>query len=128
MNSTIKTQWIAALRSGDYKQGRSFLRKGNHYCCLGVLCDLHSKANPDYRESWRLVPYYGAEDCYSYGEGTTTSNECLATLLPNVVQRWAGVDHLDPCIVVDNEALILSQLNDRGYTFEQIAKHIEEQL
>lgn len=34
-------RWVAALRSGKYKQGHSLLRSTqNHYCCLGVLCDV----------------------------------------------------------------------------------------
>ena len=37
----FKTKWVAALRSGEYKQGRSWLyttlSDGTHeYCCLGV--------------------------------------------------------------------------------------------
>lgn len=34
-------RWVAALRSGDYEQGKSQLRNiKNEYCCLGVLCDV----------------------------------------------------------------------------------------
>jgi hypothetical protein len=29
--------WVAALRSGEYKQGREALMRGDKYCCLGVL-------------------------------------------------------------------------------------------
>lgn len=37
----FKDKWIAALRSGKYKQGRGQLRSlNNNYCCLGVLCDV----------------------------------------------------------------------------------------
>lgn len=35
--------WIAALRSGKYKQGRKTLVSGDRYCCLGVLCDIAKK-------------------------------------------------------------------------------------
>ena len=41
----VKVQWLAALRSGKYKQIRGMLRDiirhpgGFGYCCLGVLCD-----------------------------------------------------------------------------------------
>lgn len=46
MNQEIKKRWVAALRSGDYKQGTGALRNAdNKFCCLGVLCDLHSKAH-----------------------------------------------------------------------------------
>ena len=33
--------WVAALRSGKYKQGTGRLRgKDDTYCCLGVKCDV----------------------------------------------------------------------------------------
>lgn len=36
----FKQRWIAALRSGEYKQGDGFLHNPNDgtYCCLGVAC------------------------------------------------------------------------------------------
>jgi hypothetical protein len=44
MNAEIKQKWLAALRSGQYEQGRCALRTDEggqrRYCCLGVLCDL----------------------------------------------------------------------------------------
>lgn len=44
MNQEIKAKWVTALRSGEYKQGIGMLRRENgDFCCLGVLCDLHSK-------------------------------------------------------------------------------------
>lgn len=34
-------EWIDALRSGDYEQGRIAMRSAaNRYCCLGVACDV----------------------------------------------------------------------------------------
>jgi hypothetical protein len=40
MNPEVKAGWIAALRSGKYEQGKSYLHRGNEYCCLGVLCEI----------------------------------------------------------------------------------------
>jgi hypothetical protein len=46
---TLKAEWVAALRSGEYRQGKNSLRcksieNGQYeYCCLGVLCDLAVK-------------------------------------------------------------------------------------
>lgn len=35
------SDWIAALRSGDYVQGKSRLKsQTDKYCCLGVLCEV----------------------------------------------------------------------------------------
>lgn len=40
MNAELKTKWIAALRSGDYPQGRGSMRpEGGRYCCLAVMRD-----------------------------------------------------------------------------------------
>jgi len=38
----FKTEWLAALRSGDYKQGKATLYNpiGDTFCCLGVAGDI----------------------------------------------------------------------------------------
>lgn len=43
MDTNLKTKWVEALRSGEYKQGRFLLYNEieNAYCCLGVLCKVH---------------------------------------------------------------------------------------
>lgn len=44
MSAVTKEDWLAALRSGKYKQGHGVLRdKDNGFCCLGVYCDLTSE-------------------------------------------------------------------------------------
>src|SRR6478752_3145258 len=42
MDKKLKAEWLAALRSGKYKQGQGGLHNpdGDTYCCLGVLCDV----------------------------------------------------------------------------------------
>lgn len=41
MNPVLKEKWVAALRSGQYKQGKKCLRTyKNTFCCLGVLVDI----------------------------------------------------------------------------------------
>jgi hypothetical protein len=36
-----KDRWLKALRSRKYKQGHMVLKsRDNHYCCLGVLCEV----------------------------------------------------------------------------------------
>jgi len=39
MPAEYKAKWIAALRSGEYKQGRGkmYNKEDDSYCCLGVL-------------------------------------------------------------------------------------------
>lgn len=45
MDQQMKAKWVAALRSGEYKQTTRKLREVYEdgsvgFCCLGVLCDL----------------------------------------------------------------------------------------
>ena len=40
MKKADKKAWVAALRSGKYKQGRGFLCRDGKYCCLGVAYDV----------------------------------------------------------------------------------------
>ena len=51
IDKDLKEKWVKALRSGDYKQGKEYLKQFDSsgqasFCCLGVLADL---ADPD---SW----------------------------------------------------------------------------
>ena len=57
--------WIAALRSGKYKQGyNSLLRDINdNFCCLGVLCNIH----PEIKNN---ISISIAHDCYKYFDST----------------------------------------------------------
>ncbi len=40
MNAKSRDEWVGALRSGKYKQGRGYLRYQDRYCCLGVLAEI----------------------------------------------------------------------------------------
>jgi hypothetical protein len=40
LDADLANRWAAALRSGKYQQGKRFLRLGEQFCCLGVLCDV----------------------------------------------------------------------------------------
>jgi hypothetical protein len=47
-------QWVAALRSGKYKQGQGRLQSRDSYCCLGVACAVAENNNI-------LVKYEGGQ-------------------------------------------------------------------
>ena len=108
MYAHVKEKWIAALRSGKYKQTTGRLMRGDGYCCLGVLCqiavdekavDVHEAFGPDLRWS-------------------------VGYPLPKVI-AWAGQD---PNITT-YAGWSLSDWNDkRGATFEQIADMIEQHM
>lgn len=49
VNTEAIREWVAALRSGEYRQGNSYLKYISpfthefSYCCLGVACDLFAE-------------------------------------------------------------------------------------
>jgi hypothetical protein len=138
MNPEVKAQWTAALRSGEYAQGRSQLSKNGEYCCLGVLCDLAVKAEviPAPVRSDDMDDVYGTEGNDLY--------------LPAEVMEWAGIEDYNPGVELDGlpggvqwgsplegvdsngyayEGIAaLSNMNDGGTPFALIADIIDQQL
>lgn len=109
MNQTeARAAWVAALRSGEYKQGRGALRADDRYCCLGVACELHRlhEGGPDWdtRENGDNLLYKGETAC-----------------LPVSVQRWLGVSTFWGRFA----GTTLADVNDKGYPFSKIADLIE---
>lgn len=47
----FRKRWVAALRSGEYRQTRGELRDAAGFCCLGVACDISGTGKWD-------GPYY----------------------------------------------------------------------
>ncbi len=116
MNPEIKAKWVAALRSGKYKQGESALRIDQTYCCLGVLCALYAK---DYGKRWSAALSYDDPD---NGRGGFPSDS---------VVEWAGLPQRDPHVRVQGDEpydSTLAEQNDMGATFKEIADIIEREL
>lgn len=124
MNPEIKAKWVAALRSGEYRQGQANLRnRANEFCCLGVLCDLAAKEglgawDADRRDDAFVWPSLDADLGYD------------VTLLPRGIAAWAGIDAglLGPNVEIRGTDDALACHNDDGRTFSEIAAAIEEQL
>lgn len=113
--------WIKALRSGDYKQTQGQLYTGKAYCCLGVACDLYLKEKG---LKWTK------ETKRTYGIPTEDS-ELQTTELSEDIAAWFGLGiHNNPEVLdKDGARVSLISLNDdRGYSFKQIAKVIEQQI
>lgn len=118
MPAAIATLWLAALRSGEYTQGRYCLRDtSGGYCCLGVLEQvvsgqvemrnlLHSRATP----SVEWLKEHGIqfrEDYEGEVQGTCT-NPSFRVLRDDEVY--------------DSSA---AELNDEGISFEAVADILE---
>ncbi len=117
MNKEIKAKWVAALRSGEYTQGKDRLRTNKNgktsFCCLGVLCNLHAQAHPEIAAK-QTNPHK-----YLYH----------AEVLPNSVRAWAGLSNERGSVVkIDDSDGSLAYHNDTGATFAEIADAIEAQL
>lgn len=122
MNPVVKAKWLEALRSGEYKQADGVLRTTeDSYCCLGVLSQIASDegivAQPKQRNGYGH--YRWTDD-----DGTTG----YMYLLPSVAE-WAGLDSASGRIEDGTGGHVcLSQMNDDGSTFTEIANVIEERL
>jgi hypothetical protein len=117
MNPAIRDRWVKALTSGDYKQGSGALRRGDEFCCLGVLCDL---AVRDGVVS-NLGPL-GMSGSHFFGN---TGLDSDSNELPQMVRDWAGLDSCDPTVArPSRERIELAALNDGGMPFAELAELI----
>ena len=91
-------EWIAALRSGKYKQGKDSLRAGRNYCCLGVACVL-------------THPWYLNSEQRQNGD---------TDLLPDRYAEEFGLNGRDQ--------YDLAGRNDNGDSFSEIADYIESAI
>lgn len=115
------SEWTTALRSGKYIQGTRALKKVNEQtqnCCLGVLCEIMGlMEEADHPERLYHIAFFV--------HGGTRS----ASTIPNGLARELGVTdsiRLNGYVMYGNEKLYtLTQLNDSGATFEEIAEVIE---
>ena len=108
MANTIKenrAKWVAALRSGDYKQGLGRLRHGDEFCCLGVACDVIGDGEWVFRPAERR---YYLLDGFSY-EGA----------LPLALQEALG-------IALSGSGVYVTMNDNKKRTFPEIADFIEK--
>jgi hypothetical protein len=124
MRRDILNKWVTALRSGEYKQTKGYLHDSHGMCCLGVLCDLYSKEHPVLGE-WVVL----SED----KELSHCRFEMLENyeVLPEDVQEWANMKSFDGSYTAGGYdgtpyTESLAALNDKGYTFNDLADIIEE--
>lgn len=125
MNPEIKALWLAALRSGEYKQGRGALSSDGEYCCLGVLCDIMVK-----QLDLELEVKEDVECCTQCKN--KVSYDGATSFLPRKVAEAAGIDpqgKLPTVHYTNGEGFdTLFALNDEGASFNYIANVIEDQF
>jgi len=113
MDPVLKSKWLSALRGGEYEQGRGRLRNSdNHYCCLGVLADIAGKA-------WSPLAAPDA-DCYALAGVTLATSADAVGYLPD--------EYLDEFGIAVYHQQELALMNDSGKSFALIADEIERVL
>jgi len=102
---TTKEEWVAALRSGKYTQGKGYLNNQGLFCCLGVLCEISGVPKKPSTISSR----------FSYN----TKEESFSTTGIN--------DKMFPLIFEGNliKDLLIHMNDDLDKSFNEIADYIE---
>jgi hypothetical protein len=111
MEASLKQKWIDALRSGEYEQGKQYLKSmDNKFCCLGVLCDIiDNKKWETFEKANSAKSFYP----FTYeGYTGTLSNDMLKTTKINIVKMRFLMD--------------MNDVHDK--TFAEIADYIEANL
>lgn len=123
MKKADAEKWLSALRSGEYKQGLEALKSPDgSYCCLGVL--QHCLAGKTERaksgkdrglpsQAWMLE--HGIETLDTPNRGGIIAN-CMEG------------DDAAPIVYHNEHESRLHELNDEGYSFNEIADLIEQSV
>lgn len=106
----FKKKWIAALRSGEYKQGQTCLYSpdANSYCCLGVAGVLCGVATNQMAYKSQFGTYMPHED--------------------DLIAPPLGMPGLLSHDDLYDTAHHLARMNDNGKSFSEIADYIEANL
>ncbi len=117
MHSNILKLYLKALRSKKFYQTRDFLKRGNKFCSLGVLCELFRRYEKKGKWIGPFEGKLGETDAYCYKIGKEYSIELPSPTILN----WAGI--------TEEFAMELYRLNDlKKLSFLSTAKQIEVTL
>lgn len=109
LKQDIKQKWVAALRSGEYVQGRAKLRSGDdQFCCLGVLCDVLVQ------DGELPEPVY-ASGCNDFEYNYSATN------LPESTREDLGISP-------EGQDRLMRMNDHEGASFDIIANYIEANL
>lgn len=115
MDAAIKQQWVEALRSGKYEQGREALRtEAGGYCCLGVLCDLLPE-----KGTW------DADNSFVLSDGNAADGS-----LPDPLRVWLGItrEQQTALIYLNDGEFHGDEVTEGPQDFNVIADYIEANL
>ncbi len=117
INKKFKKQWVKALRSAKFEQGRECLRDtDNNFCCLGVAChllrpNLWAKRENSSAFIMRMLPSSVEGNADSFSEA----------YMPVQLAKKVG-------LCDEAQGHLASMNDDDDCSFEEIANWIEENL
>lgn len=121
MNAELKTSWLEALRSGNYKQctGKlcNVISTNKSYCCLGVLLDVAKSKGFDMDITDAPHDYPGDNYCmrFTYKQNSSDGE------LPNSFREEVGISNV-------HEQQLIDMNDDDRSSFTEIADYIEKEL
>src|SRR2546423_13169889 len=97
--------WVAALRSGEYKQGTGTLERTvdgeTRHCCLGVACRVAMNNGLKFNIIERRPSVINSSTSDTFFDGEVG-------VLPEPVRKWLGLDSSNPIIAEVNSNYIVS--------------------
>src|SRR5687767_2414328 len=128
VNISAVQEWINALRSGNYRQGKNALARstaeGTEYCCMGVACE--------------IAPFEDIKGLFTTNLLFLYDNENM--VMPLRVRQWLfgkqevvlGNPYITSMDVehefFDNESSLAELKDAHGWTFDEIAEVIEQAI
>lgn len=126
MNQTEKDEWIAALRSGEFRQGQSWLDADGRQCCLGVKCILDVRANRHgiVQENSPHPLHPPNTIAYGYRDKFSIVHSTSSLPLEYIYHKWG---------LTEDQMHKLAELNDGddsspALTFVEIAQWIDDNI
>jgi hypothetical protein len=118
-----RTDWLNALRSGEYNQDTGELATGEGYCCLGVYCKVIGMDDYDIISKTMihslhndLLAKYEVPQCLRYNETGENKSKLYNENQDRFFELFEERDFVS----------LLVELNDRGWSFKVIADIIED--
>ena len=118
MDEKVKILWVKALKSGEFKQIKTRLHDGEGFCALGVLAALAMNEG--------ICTYSPKKEAFDGRWETLSYN----------IMKWANIAQFDDEFLEPGAGKIkfiykgketsITDLNDNGLSFEEIADVIEK--
>lgn len=111
----MKKEWIEALKSGEYSQGKDSLCQDGKYCCLGVLSNLQGRLGAPSLSGYR-------------SDGNSSLFLDFENPIVKLYSRFFNGGFPDG-VSIDHDlgkGNALSHLNDWGVPFTEIAEIIDQ--